>query len=366
MVISMQKTYSLTAFLGVGLIASAHACTSASPSPSDPSALDAAANPPQGDAASPSPAADTGEPRSDAASSGPMDGEGQKDSQAQDNRDASVSLSDAADAAMMSRGDAADAALMPRGDGGSSLPLFDAGVTLGCAANPNPPDPTVGWAEFSDAYPPAAGVLYPNLQYPYNLGPQDNCTTNLPITDINSPCRFSLKGGVYTYWIFQNDLSHMAPDSGLAPTDPRIEMRWSSFMATDPHPQRMWTGDMVILGANNGAQPAHNCVLQVHTDATGQGPVYLRVEGGNLFQLGGPTYFRPTVGRWFNLKVAFNARTLQSTVWVNNCQVGTWNGSSFVGAALPGGDVFYFKNGSYGCATGECIVQAANVHFFWK
>src|SRR5258707_9469530 len=189
MVISMQKTYSLTAFLGVGLISSADACTSASPSPSDPSALDAAANPPQGDAASPSPAADTGEPRSDAASSGPMDGEGQKDSQAQDNRDASVSLSDAADAAMMSRGDAADAALMPRRDGGSSLPWFDAGVSLGCATNPNPPDPTVGWAEFADAYPPAAGVPYPVLQYPYNLGPQDNCTTNIPITDIRSPCR---------------------------------------------------------------------------------------------------------------------------------------------------------------------------------
>ena len=56
----MQKTRSLTALLGLGLIASADACTSASPSPSDPSALDAAANPPQGDAASPSPAADTG------------------------------------------------------------------------------------------------------------------------------------------------------------------------------------------------------------------------------------------------------------------------------------------------------------------
>jgi hypothetical protein len=239
-------------------------------------------------------------------------------------------------------------------------------VTLGCAANANPPDPTVGWTEYADTYPPAAGVPYPVIQYPFNLPAQDNCTTNLAITDINSPCRFNLNGGVYTFWIFQNDESHLAPDSGVAPTDPRIEMRWSTFMANDAHPQRMWTGDMVVLGANNGTQPAHNTVLQVHTDATGQGPVYLRVEGGNLFQLGGPTYFSPTVGRWFNLKVGFDARTLQSTVWVNNCQVGTWNGSSFVGAALPGGDAFYFKNGSYGCTTGVCIDKFANIRFFWK
>lgn len=350
-----QKTRSRIALLGLGLIASVNACTSAPPSSSGPSTLDAEANPPQGDASKPLPAGDTGQPSSDAASSAPVDAEGQNESRASDDggkRDASDLLP--------------DAALISRADGGSSLSGFDAGVSLGCPATPNPPDPTVGWAQYADDYPPAAGVLYPDLQYPYNLGPQDNCTTNLAITDINSPCRFSLKGGVYTYWIFQNDLPHVAPDSGVAPTDPRIEMRWSSFMANDPHPQRMWTGDMVILGANNGAQPAHNCVLQVHTDATGQGPVYLRVEGGNLFQLGGPTYFRPTVGKWFNLKVAFNARTLQSTVWVNDCQVGTWDGSSFVTAALPGGDVFYFKNGSYGCTTGECIVQVANVHFVWK
>ena len=109
-----------------------------------------------------------------------------------------------------------------------------------------------------------------------------------------------------TFWIFQNDKTHSPPDSGLAPTDPRIELHWSTFTAKDAHPRRMWTGDVAVLGDGNGRQPAHNTILQVHTEATGAGPVYLRVEGGKLFQLGGPTYYSPTIGTWFNLKVAFD------------------------------------------------------------
>jgi hypothetical protein len=58
--------------------------------------------------------------------------------------------------------------------------------------------------------------------------------------------------------------------------------------------------------------------------------------------------------------------TLHSTVWVDDCQVGTWDGSSFTSGGLPGGNVFYFKNGSYGCTTGECIDKFANIRFFWK
>src|SRR5437660_469310 len=110
----MQKTGSLTVLVGLGLIASMHACSSTSSSPNGPSALDAStnppqgngANPPQGDAAGLSPSADTGEPLGDAARSAPMDAEVQNDSQGQDNggkRDASVPLPDAADAALISR-----------------------------------------------------------------------------------------------------------------------------------------------------------------------------------------------------------------------------------------------------------------------
>jgi hypothetical protein len=253
----------------------------------------------------------------------------------------------------------------PDGGGGGS-PSYDAGVVLGCAGNPHPPDPTAGWAEYADTYPPASGVEFPNLEYPYDLGPQDNCTTSLAIGDMNSPCRFRREGSLMTFWIFQNDKSHLPPDSGLAPTDPRIELHWSTFTAKDPHPRRMWTGDVAVLGDAKGAPPAHNTILQVHTNATGAGPVYLRVEGGKLFQLGGPMYFSPTIGTWFNLKVAYDATTQVSTVWVNDCQVGTYDGSSYPGRNSPGGDVFYFKNGSYGCTTGECIDRFANIRFYEK
>jgi hypothetical protein len=260
-----------------------------------------------------------------------------------------------------------DTRIPPAPDSGNGgPPSFDAGIVRGCAGNANPPDPRAGWTEFVDTYPPAPGVEFPSLEYPYNLGPQDNCVTNLPISDIGSPCRFRREGSLMTFWIFQNDKSHAPPDSGLAPTDPRIEFHWSTFTAKDAHPRRMWTGDVDVLGDGNGAQPAHNTILQVHAETTGAGPVYLRVEGGKLFQLGGPTYYSPKVGTWFNLKVAYDATTLASTVWVNDCQVGTYDGSSFGGGGRPGGDTFYFKNGSYGCTTGECIVKFANIRFYAK
>ena len=262
--------------------------------------------------------------------------------------------------------DAPDDTAIPAPDSGGGSPSYDAGVVRGCAGNPNPPDPTAGWTEFVDTYPPAAGVEFPNLEYPYNLGPQDNCMTSLPIGDMASPCRFRREGSLMTFWIFQNDKTHSPPDSGLAPTDPRIEMHWSTFTAKDAHPRRMWTGDVAVLGDANGAPPAHNTILQVHAETTGAGPVYLRVEGGKLFQLGGPTYYSPKIGTWFNLKVAYDATTLASTIWVNDCQVGTYDGSSFGGGGRPGGDVFYFKNGSYGCTTGECIVKFANIRFYEK
>src|SRR6266542_1635820 len=211
-------------------------------------------------------------------------------------------------------GEGAPDTAIPAPDSGGGSPWYDAGVVRGCAGNPNPPDPTAGWTVFADTYPPAAGVEFPNLEYPYNLGPQDNCVTSLPIGDMSSPCRFRRQGSLMTFWIFQNDKSHLPPDSGLAPTDPRIEIHWSTLTAKDAHPRRMWTGDMAVLGDANGAPPAHNTILQVHTNATGAGPVYLRVEGGKLFQLRGPTYFSPKLGIWFNLKVAYDATTLASTV----------------------------------------------------
>jgi hypothetical protein len=336
----------------LGAVVSLSACTGGSPASGGQSEKDAAggspdvANPPLRDASEP-PADLVMTPLPDAAAMDPP-----------------VTEPDGASDAAPS--DLPIASLPDARDGANAAPPFDPGITLGCAATPDPPDPTAGWTEFADTYPPPAGAPYPSLEYPYNLAPQDSCTTTLPITSMASPCRFGLKGGVYTFWIFQNDLSHLSPDAGVAPTSPRSEMHWSNFTASDAFPQRMWTGDMVVRGADNGALPSSNCILQVHTNATGQGPVYLRVDGGKLSQLVGPTYFTPKAGTWFNLKVAFNARTLQSTVWINNCQVGTWNGSSFVGGALPGGDIFYFKNGSYGCTTGECIDQFANIRFYRK
>jgi hypothetical protein len=186
------------------------------------------------------------------------------------------------------------------------------------------------------------------------------------MSDISSPCRVRREGSLWTFWIFQNDKSHLAPDSGVASTDPRVEMHWSTKTAKDPRPHRMWTGDVVMLGDGKGNQPGHNTIIQVHAETTGAGPVYLRVENGKLFQLGGPTYSSVKVGQWFNLKVALDWTTLVSTIYVNDCQVGTYDGSGFAGRNKPGGDVLYFKNGSYGCSTGECIVQFANIKFYEK
>ncbi len=267
-----------------------------------------------------------------------------------------------------SAGSSSSGSALPEGgfSDDAGAPWFDSGVERGCASNANPTDPTAGWTEYADTFPPPSGAADPHLEYPYTLGDQIHCMTTLPIGDQSSPCRFSLVNGVETYWIFQTDPPHLAPSSGAAPTDPRTEMHYSTFTAQDPHPARMWTGDVMVAGAADGTPPAHNTIIQVHTDATGQGPVYLRVENGSLFQLGGPTYYAPTVGKWSNLKVAFDVTTLHSTVWVNDCQVGTWDGSSFVSGNLPGGTVFYFKNGSYGCTTGECIDKFANIRFYWK
>ncbi len=337
-----MRARSITAVLSFGLLTCAGACSE--DAPAGDATSDSGSGGIGSDAAMPRPPHDGGAAGTDAAPNPPVS-------------DATTPFDS---------GGGEDAPAIPAPDSGGGSPWYDAGVVLGCAGNPNPPNPTAGWTEFADTYPPAAGVEFPNLEYPYNLGPQDNCMTSLPIGDMASPCRFRRQGSLMTFWIFENDKSHLAPDSGVASTDPRIEMHWSTFTAKYAHPRRMWTGDMAVLGDANGAPPAHNTVLQVHAETTGAGPVYLRVEGGKLFQLGGPTYFSPKIGIWFNLKVAYDATTLASTVWVNNCQVGTYDGSSFGGANRPGGDVFYFKNGSYGCTTGECIIKVANIRFYEK
>ena len=257
------------------------------------------------------------------------------------------------------------------GDGGAGgaaddgEPPYDTGVVLGCDDDPNPDDPTVGWTPIEDPWPPPAGQEYPHLEHPYDLPDQDDCVTELPMDERDSPCRFRREGNLWSHWIFQTDETHRHPDEGYAPTRPRIEFHWSHFSPDDAQPERMWTGDVKILGDGEGRQPETNTIIQVHAETTGAGPVYLRAHQGRLFQLGGDTYLNNVqLDTWYNIKVAYSAVTHRSTVYINDCEVGGYDGSGYAGRDRPGGDLLYFKNGSYGCDSGLCIVQFANIKFY--
>src|SRR5689334_21399741 len=227
----MMRARSITALLAIGWLTCAGACSEAAPA-GDATGHDGSGGRGIGsDATTPPPAPDdSGAAGNDSGPSPPMS-------------DATTPIDSGGggdDAPVAPPLDAFIDTTIPAPDGGGGSPSYDAGVARGCASNPNPPDPTAGWTSLADAYPPSAGAAFPHLEYPYNLGPQDNCVTSLPMGDMTSPCRFRREGSLMTFWIFQNDQSHLPPDSGLAPTDPRIEMHWSTFTAQDAHPRRMW------------------------------------------------------------------------------------------------------------------------------
>jgi hypothetical protein len=216
----------------------------------------------------------------------------------------------------------------PVGDDGGPVGQYDGGF-VGPVVPPDcPGDPTQGWTEYTDTF---------TVQHPYNLMVSD---------------RFSFQNGIYTFWIFPNDLP-LAPGNTTAP---RTEARWSD-MTNNPH---MWTGDVMFESPGT-----HTALFQVHQTATapggpGAGPVYLRVDMGDLHELNGQPVVSGIYDKWFNLKVAFDPATADATIWINNCQKLTLIDSR------PGIPPYYFKNGVYTCLAPICRDHYKNIRLYQK
>jgi hypothetical protein len=199
------------------------------------------------------------------------------------------------------------------------LPDVGPQVTMDC-----PGDPTQGWTEYHDTF---------DVRHPYDL----------PVR-----ARFDIDGGVYTFWIQPGD----KPDSPTTTAlNPRSEAHWATNFTTG---MRMWSGDM-LLETNLD----HVIVMQVHTTATGIGPVYLHVEGNAIPPIGAGSFPGGLFNKWFNMKVAFDAATLQSQLYINNCPVTTTTGPM-------GSGIFYFKNGVYHCYSPVCRDHYKNIHLYVK
>jgi hypothetical protein len=201
-------------------------------------------------------------------------------------------------------------------------------VTMQC-----PGDPTEGYTEYKDSF---------HVERPYTV-------------PINT--RFSITGGIYNFWVFPNDAPHSPIAHGR---NPRTEATFggtydkatikigngnASGIGYFTTGKRIYSADVLIEGSAGGS-----IVMQLHTTATGIGPVYL---SGNGIP-GGMT------NQWFNMKIAFDAATLKSQVYINNCMKGTVSG--------PRGDGhFYFKNGVYHCGNSAgCRDHYKNIHFYVK
>jgi hypothetical protein len=220
------------------------------------------------------------------------------------------------------------------GDGGlpsyeGELPIYDGPpvgpeVTMDC-----PGDPTMGWTEYKDTF---------HVERPYDV-------------PINT--RFSLIGGIYDFWVNSNDKAHSTDANGKKP---RTEARYGGLAdaaggGNFKTGMRMWSADMFLASSTK-----NSVVMQVHTTAKGIGPVYLVVNGTNVPPLSLPGGM---LDKWFNLKVAFNAATLKSDLYVNNCLKNTITG-------IRGDGNFYFKHGVYHCDSGTCRARAKNIHVYQK
>jgi hypothetical protein len=243
----------------------------------------------------------------------------------------------------------------PMGSDGGPQPSYEGEIPIydGPAVGPVvkmqcPDDPTVGWTEYQDTF---------HVERPYTV-------------PVNT--RFSIIGGIYSLWVFPNDGPHSPIAHGKGP---RTEATYGALhdkanLVTDnsvskgigyfTSGMRMWSADVLLEPSAEGS-----IVMQIHTTAAGIGPIYMGFTGGNLTHnlktaVSGSSVPGGLVNTWFNLKVAFNAATLQSQLYVNNCLKATVTG--------PRGDGhFYFKNGVYGCRHAEgCREHIKNLHLYTK
>jgi hypothetical protein len=230
---------------------------------------------------------------------------------------------------------------MPKPSYAGEIPIYY-GPEVGPKVEMNcPEDPTVGWTEYQDSF---------NVQRPYNM-------------PINT--RFSIKGGIYNFWVFPNDAPHSPTANGR---NPRTEARYggTADVATGKNFQtgnRMWSGDMLIE-----RNAVNSAIFQIHTTADGGGPIGLRVQSngdmvnnGSLTVVQGSSVPGGTVDKWFNFKASLNAATQEVKIYINNCLKSTYKG--------PRGDGnFYFKHGVYFCKTSQngCFSHYKNIHLYKK
>jgi hypothetical protein len=210
-----------------------------------------------------------------------------------------------------------------------------------------PEDPTVGWTEYQDSF---------HVEHPYTI------PTNT---------RFSITGGIYNHWVFPNDAPHSPNAMGR---NPRTESRYGGLydkMAGSPGAdgngnfikgQRMYSADMLIEKNAIGS-----AIMQIHTTASGGGPIGIRINGGNMVNNGSLTVVQGStvpgglVDKWFNFKASLNADTLEVKIYINNCLKSTYKGGK-------GDGHFYFKNGVYFCKTSAngCFSHYKNIHLYTK
>lgn len=228
------------------------------------------------------------------------------------------------------------------------IPLYDGAEVGPLVKMQCPDDPTQGWTAYQDSF---------HVERPY-------------MVPINK--RFSIIGGIYDLWVFPNDGPHSPIAHGRGP---RTEATYgglhdkanlitdnsvSNGIAYFTSGTRMYSADLLLDDSSVGS-----IVVQIHTTAAGIGPIYMGFTGGNLLHnnkvaVTGSSVPGGLTNTWFNLKVAFDAATLKSQLYVNNCLKATVSG--------PRGDGhFYFKNGVYGCRHTEgCHERVKNVRFYTK
>jgi len=189
-----------------------------------------------------------------------------------------------------------------------------------------PGDPTAGFTEYKDTF---------RVEHPYDL----------PVS-----ARFSIDGGIYTFWVMQGDKRHNPTSTAR---NPRTEARYSQNFRTGV---RMWSSDVFWeKSVTNGT-----VVMQVHTTTTGIGPVYLVANGANVPPISGSKVPGGLFDRWINLKVSIDAQSTASQYWINNCLVAS------KGSGTRGDGNNYFKIGVYHCDSGTCRARVKNVHLYMK
>jgi hypothetical protein len=238
-----------------------------------------------------------------------------------------------------------DGAPPPSYDG--EIPIYY-GPEVGPIVQMNcPEDPTAGWTEYQEAF---------HVEHPYTI------PTNT---------RFSIIGGIYNFWVFPNDAPHSPTAQGR---NPRTEANYGSLhdkTAGTPGADgnghftsgmRLYSADMLIE-----ANAVGSAIMQIHTTATGGGPIGIRINGGNMVNNGsltvvtGSTVPGGLVDKWFNFKASLNADTQEVKIYINNCLKSTYKGGR-------GDGHFYFKNGVYFCKTSKngCFSHYKNIHLYTK